>query len=113
MRGSIDNCLEKLKAACHATAIVNLPRVNDVIRWQSKINAWHPIKPDWAKQVRMLIEAHFEQALEVTKLVSVWASQLPFSACSIKLLDFLYFLNDHLAVRPDPINPIKDLSNTP
>lgn len=67
---------------------MNLPRVNDLIRWQSEINAWHLIKPDWAKQVRMLIEAHFEQALEVTKLVSVWASQLPF-----RLAQYSYWIS--------------------
>ena len=64
--GSLDTCLARLKQVSAATDLASLPRTHEIIRWQSKINAWNAIKPDWAKQMSLLIEAHCEQAKRQT-----------------------------------------------
>lgn len=58
-----------MKQVSVATDLATLPRTHEIIRWQSKINAWNAIKPDWAKQMSLLIEAHCEQAASEAKKV--------------------------------------------
>ena len=60
--GSMTTCLEQLKDLSTTTSLAGLPRACQIARWQSRINAWHAIKPDWAQQMSSLIEAHFEEA---------------------------------------------------
>eukprot|EP00438_Fugacium_kawagutii_P023340 Skav200220 [mRNA] locus=scaffold3745:326750:344325:- [translate_table: standard] len=42
--------------------IASLPRTHEILRWQSKINAWHSIKPEWAEQMGTLIKKYIDEA---------------------------------------------------
>eukprot|EP00438_Fugacium_kawagutii_P007255 Skav211575 [mRNA] locus=scaffold2228:367648:370286:- [translate_table: standard] len=63
LESSLNMSLDKLKTAfAAATDLASLPQTHQMTRWQSKITAWHCLKPDWATQMNALIQDHIEEA---------------------------------------------------